>query len=131
MEQDCIFCKIVEGKAPCYKIYEDDEFIAFLDIFPLMKGQTIIIPKQHKGDYIFDLNDSDYMKLMNITKKIAQAIDKSIQPTKTGMIVEGFELDHIHIKLFPLKQGFPLPHKENQFSEEEMKNIANEIKKAI
>ncbi|MCW8966015.1 MAG: HIT domain-containing protein [Candidatus Pacearchaeota archaeon] len=128
---NCIFCKIVEGKAPCYKIYEDEKFMAFLDIFPIVEGQIIIIPKKHEPEYFFNLNDEDYMELMRLSKEIAKAIDKSVKPIKTGMIVEGFELGHVHVKLFPLNEGFHLGKSILKFSEEEMKSIAEKIKEKI
>lgn len=130
-EKDCIFCKIVKGEVPCYKIYEDDFAIAFLDAFPQMKGQTIVIPKKHLAPYMFDLDDKNYIKLMLTAKKIAKAIDKALKPVKTGLVIEGLELDHIHIKLYPLtKQGFNFKLKEKP-SEQEMKEIAEKIKKAL
>ncbi|PIN92537.1 diadenosine tetraphosphate hydrolase, partial [Candidatus Pacearchaeota archaeon CG10_big_fil_rev_8_21_14_0_10_31_59] len=85
---DCIFCKIVSGKIPCYKIYEDKETLAFLDAFPQMKGQVLLIPKQHISPYMFNIDDKIYCSLLLTAKKIAKAIDKSLKPVKTGLVIE-------------------------------------------
>jgi len=128
---DCIFCKIVSGKIPCYKIYEDKETLAFLDAFPQMKGQVLLIPKQHISPYMFNIDDKIYCSLLLTAKKIAKAIDKSLKPLKTGLVIEGLEVEHIHIKLYPLtKQGFNYKLTEKP-SEQEMKEIADRIKKAL
>ena len=130
-EKDCIFCKIVKGEIPCYKIYEDDFAIIFLDAFPSMKGQTLVVPKKHLAPYMFDLDDKNYIKLMLTAKKIAKAIDKALNPIKTGLVIEGLEVEHVHIKLYPLtKQGFNFKLKEIP-SEQEMKELAEKIKKAL
>lgn len=133
-EDVCVFCKIVEGELPCYKIYEDEDAIVFLDAFPTMRGQVLVIPKKHLAPWLFDLEDEIYVKLMLVAKKIVRAVDKALTPVKTGMIVEGLELDHVHIKIFPLSEkGFldypkkmdPLP------SKEEMQEIAEKIRKEL
>lgn len=133
-EKDCIFCKIINGEVPCYKIYEDEETIAFLDAFPSMRGQALVIPKEHLAPWLFDLDDKIYTRLMLVAKKLVMAVDKAIKPLKTGMIVEGLELDHVHIKIFPLSEiGFknypeklqPLP------SKEDMEEIAQKIRKEL
>ena len=134
MIDDCVFCKIVRGEIPVKKIYEDEDTLVFLDAYPIMKGQTLVIPKKHIAPYLFDTDDKTYVKLMLVAKKIAKAIYKALNPIKTGLIIEGLELDHVHIKLFPLSnEGFkniskllnPTP------SLEEMKDIAERIKKEI
>jgi len=134
MTEDCIFCKIVAGEIPAEKVYEDDNFIGILDAFPSMKGQALVIPKNHLAPWLFDLDDDAYTKLMLVTKKVVKAVDKAMKPVKTGLLVEGLELDHIHIKVFPLsKIGFrdypkkldPLP------SKEEMKEIAEKIRESF
>ena len=128
---DCIFCIIVSGKIPCYKIYEDKETLAFLDAFPQMKGQVLLIPKQHISPYMFNIDDKIYCSLLLTAKKIAKAIEKSLKPVKTGLVIEGLEVKHIHIKLYPLtKQGFNYKLTEKP-SEQEMKEIADRIKKAL
>ena len=130
MVEDCIFCKIVRKEIPCYKIYEDEEFLVFLDAFPLVKGQTLVVSKNHL-DYLFNIEDKIYTKLMILAKKIAKAIDKSLKPIKTGMIVEGLEIAHVHVKLYPLNTGFINLKPILKLSDKEMKKIAEEIKKAL
>lgn len=133
-KQDCIFCKIIAGEIPCYKIYENEDALVFLDAFPSMLGQTLVIPKKHIEPFLFDIKDSDYLELMAVAKRIAVAINKSLEPVKTGMVVEGLEVKHVHIKLFPLSSdGFRNISKliEPRPSEKEMKVIAEKIKKEI
>lgn len=125
---DCIFCKIARGEIPSYKIYEDKEYLAFLDIFPSMKGQALVIPKKHYS-YFLDINDKDYSALMLVVKKVARAIEKTLKPVKMGIIIEGFDVDHVHVKIYPLNQGFLLKRLEPQPSEKEFKEIAEKIKK--
>ncbi len=137
MDENCIFCKIAKGEIPCYKIYEDEEFISFLDIFPSVRGQVLVIPKKHSESYFFNLNDEEYSKILLVAKKIVKAIDKSLKPYKTGMIVEGLELDHLHIKLYPLEKNDTYFNKilcrplEPKPTEEEMKKIAEKIRDAL
>ena len=129
--EDCIFCKIGRGEIPSYKIYEDDEHIAFLDIFPTMKGQTLVIPKKHLGPSVFDIDDESYKKLLLVSKKIANALFKSMNPIKTGMIAEGLEVEHIHIKLYPLHTTFGIKRVDPIPEKNEMLEIAEKIKSQL
>ena len=99
---DCIFCKIVKGELPSYKVYEDDDFIAFLDIFPSTKGMTVVIPKKHFDSYAVDMENEDYIKLMLVAKKVAKLLDNKLGVKRTAMVMEGMGVDHVHIKLYPL-----------------------------
>jgi diadenosine tetraphosphate (Ap4A) HIT family hydrolase len=99
---ECIFCKIVKGEIPCHKIYEDEEFLAFLDIFPNTKGMVIVITKRHYPSYVFEMPEEIYKKLLTTTKKIAKTLDKVLKVQRTAMIMEGMGVDHAHIKLYPL-----------------------------
>ena len=132
-KQDCIFCKIVRGEIPCVKIWEDEFSLVFLDAFPSTLGQCLIIPKEHLSGYAFELEDQAYLRLLLVSKKIARAIDKSLRPIKTGLVIEGIEVDHVHIKLFPLtKEGLKLkPSIEPKPSEKEMNEVAERIKKNL
>ena len=96
-----IFSKIVSGDIPSYKVAENDRFYAFLDISPLVKGHTLVIPKR-ETDYIFDLEDKDYQDFFLFAKKVAQAIKKVIPCEKVGMAVIGLEVLHAHIHLVSL-----------------------------
>lgn len=99
----CIFCDIAAGKAPCHKIWEDEEHLAFLSIFPNTKGFTVVIPKEHHSSYIFEQTDAAVTGLMLATKKVAQLLDKSFNDVaRTGMFFEGYGVDHLHSKLFPM-----------------------------
>jgi histidine triad (HIT) family protein len=128
--KDCIFCKIVNGEIPCYKIYEDEFSLGFLDAFPSMKGQALVIPKSHIAPWLFNIEDEDYCKLMLAAKKVVRAVDKAIKPLKTGLVVEGLEVNHVHIKIFPFsRNGFKDYASRIDLNKEEMKEIAEKIKK--
>ena len=95
-----IFSKIVNGEIPSYKIAEDDNYFAFLDINPLVKGHTLVIPKK-EVDYLFDLEDTEIAGLHVFAKKVAKAIDKSVKCIRVGVLVIGTEVPHAHIHLIP------------------------------
>lgn len=99
---ETIFSKIVRGEIPSYKVYEDDRFLAFLDINPLKKGHTLVIPKQNI-DYLFDLEDSELADMMIVAKRVANAIKKVYKCPKVGVAVLGLEILHAHIHLVPLE----------------------------
>jgi histidine triad (HIT) family protein len=98
-----IFTKIINGEIPCYKIAEDDNFIAFLDVNPNAKGHTLCVPKQ-EIDKIFDIEDQLYLELMQFSKKIAVALEKTISCKRIGMAVIGLEVPHAHVHLIPLNE---------------------------
>jgi len=96
-----IFTKIIQGEIPCYKVAEDEHHFAFLDINPIAEGHTLAIPKQ-ETDYLFDVPDERLQSLILFSKKIAHALDASLSPIRTGVIVEGLEVPHAHIHLVPI-----------------------------
>ena len=98
-----IFRKIVNGEIPAYKIAEDDNFLAFLDVNPNAKGHTLCIPKQ-EIDKIFDIEDELYLGLMKFSKKIAIALEKTVPCKRVGMAVVGLEVPHAHVHLIPLNE---------------------------
>jgi histidine triad (HIT) family protein len=98
-----IFTKIVNGEIPAYKIAEDDNFLAFLDVNPNAKGHTLCIPKQ-EIDKIFDMDDELYLGLMKFSKKIAIALEKTVSCKRVGMAVVGLEVPHAHVHLIPLNE---------------------------
>ncbi|MWB95673.1 HIT domain-containing protein [Flavobacterium sp. GA093] len=98
-----IFTKIVNGEIPCYKIAEDDNFLAFLDVNPNAKGHTLCIPKQEINK-IFDIEDDLYLGLMAFSKKIAIALEKTVPCKRVGMAVVGLEVPHAHVHLIPLNE---------------------------
>ena len=97
-----IFSRIVADEIPCYKIAENEKFFSFLDINPLVKGHTLVIPKQ-EVDYIFDLSDEDLAEMTVFAKKIAVAVKKAFPCRKVGMAVLGLEVPHAHIHLVPMQ----------------------------
>ena len=103
MDADCIFCKIAHGKVPYYKIWEDDKYIAFLSIFPNTEGTTVVVPKEHHPSYAFDLPDDILSGLILATKKVAKLLDSKLEDVgRTAMVFEGYGVDHMHAKLFPM-----------------------------
>jgi histidine triad (HIT) family protein len=98
-----IFTKIVNGEIPCYKIAEDDNFLAFLDLNPNAKGHTLCIPKQEINK-IFDIEDDLYLGLMAFSKKVAVALEKTVPCKRVGMAVIGLEVPHAHVHLIPLNE---------------------------
>ncbi|MBT5273393.1 MAG: HIT family protein [Flavobacteriales bacterium] len=127
-----IFSKIVSGDIPAFKVAEDENYVAFLDIFPLAKGHVLVIPKK-ETDYIFDLDSEEYLGLFNFAKKVAKAMDKVISCERIGVAVIGLEVPHAHIHLVPLHDvsdiNFERP--KLKFPDSEMKEIADLIKSAI
>jgi len=99
---DCIFCKIIKGEFDSAKIWEDEEFLAILDIRPNTKGMTLVLPKKHFDSYIFDLPDDVYEKLLMAAKKVGKILDKSLKVKKVAMVMEGMGVNHAHIKLYPM-----------------------------
>lgn len=98
-----IFTKIVNGEIPAYKIVEDDNFLAFLDVNPNAKGHTLCIPKQ-EIDKIFDMDDELYLGLMKFSKKVAAALEKTVPCKRIGIAVVGLEVPHAHVHLIPLNE---------------------------
>ena len=96
-----IFSRIVAGEIPCYKVAEDERFFAFLDISPVSKGHTLVIPKQ-EVDYIFDLDDETYNGLMAFARRVARAMGEAIECKRVGVAVMGLEVPHAHVHLIPI-----------------------------
>jgi len=120
----CIFCQIVEGKAPCHKIWEDEHHLAFLSIFPNTEGFTVVIPKKHYPSYAFDLPPQALADLVLATQKVAKVLDKSFDDVgRSGMFFEGFGVDHVHSKLSPMhgtgdmSEWQPVEFKQNKYFE--------------
>lgn len=124
-----IFSKIAKGEIPSYKIAETENCFAFLDISPITKGHTLVIPKQ-EIDYIFDLEDNLLSELNIFAKKVAKAIQKAYPCPKVGIAVVGLEVPHAHIHLVPLNSVGDLDFKREklEFSKKEFEEIANNIK---
>jgi histidine triad (HIT) family protein len=127
-----VFTKIIKGEIPCYKIAESENYLAFLDIFPLAKGHTLVIPKK-ETDYIFDIGDEELAGLHLFSKKVAKAIEKAIACKRIGVAVLGLEVPHAHIHLIPINDisdiNFSRPRL--SFSHEVMEETASAIRKYI
>ncbi len=126
-----IFSKIVKNELNCFKIYEDKNHLAFLDIRPNTKGHTLCIPKK-ENDYIFDLSEKEFLDLMKFARIVAVGIKKVINCSRIALSVVGLEINHAHIHLIPINSMDDLNFNHNvSFSEEEMKNIAKRIRDSI
>lgn len=127
-----IFSKIIAGEIPSYKCAEDDRFYAFLDINPVAKGHTLVVPK-HEVDYLFDLCDEELAAMTVFAKRVAAAIKQACPCRKVGMAVLGLEVNHAHIHLIPLKSEGDMDfHREKlQLSPKEMAETAQNILNAF
>lgn len=125
-----IFSRIVAGEIPSYKVAENDKFYAFLDINPLVKGHTLVIPKQ-EVDYIFDLSDEDLAQMQVFAKKVAAAIKSAFPCIKVGQAVIGLEVPHAHIHLIPIQKESDMlfSNEKLKLTAEEFKEIAEKINK--
>jgi histidine triad (HIT) family protein len=127
-----IFTKIIKGEIPCYKIAENQQHIAFLDINPVSEGHTLVVPKE-EIDYIFDLPDQLLSDTMVFAKKIAHAIDYTLRPVRTGIILDGREVPHAHVHLIPIykpSQSVALSNK-IEVSRERMAELAAIISEGV
>lgn len=127
-----IFSKIVTGNIPSYKIAEDENHLAFLDIFPLAEGHVLVIPKK-ETDYIFDLENQEYHDLFLFAKKVSKAIKKTIPCERVGIAVIGLEVPHAHIHLIPLKsvEDINFSRPKLTLESKELRSIANKIIKGF
>ncbi len=124
-----IFTRIINGEIPCYKIAENDEFFAFLDINPVQKGHTLVVPKEEIS-YIFDINDDKLGRYMAFAKRVAAAIKAAVPCIKVGIAVVGLEVPHSHIHLIPLNEVNDLNFEHKMtLPKEEMEQIAESIVK--
>jgi len=151
MKENCIFCKIARGEIDSAKIWEDDEFLAILDIKPNTKGMTLVLTKEHYDSNIFAMPKDIYQRFMLAAKKVVSILEKGLNVKRVAMVIEGMEINHAHIKLYPmygLTEKFkPMVAKEKIFFEKykgyistqegpevsilELKKLAEEIKSKI
>lgn len=123
-----IFSRIVSGEIPAYKIAETDDYLAFLDVFPTVKGHTLVIPKK-EIDYLFDLDDELYLGLMKFAKQIAPAIEKAVPCQRIGVAVVGLEVPHAHVHLIPINSMADMNFNNKlKVSSEEFSDIAARIR---
>ena len=122
-----IFSKIISGELPAYKVAEDEQHLAFLDINPNAKGHTLCIPKK-ETDKLFDLSQAEYSALMHFSRKVALGLEKAVPCQRIGMTVIGLEVPHVHVHLIPLQSMADATFgKKEHFSSEEMQALAKNI----
>jgi len=144
---DCLFCKIVKGDIPSVKIWEDEDFIAILDVFPNTKGATLVISKEHYNSYVVDLPDDIYTKLFLAAKKTSKILEDGLGVKRVGIVMEGTGINHAHLKLSPMHgltrkfgdtwtnepeyfekyPGYLISKSGEQWDMEKLKEVANEI----
>jgi histidine triad (HIT) family protein len=124
-----VFSKIINGEIPCYKIAENENYFAFLDISPLAKGHTLVVPKK-ETDYIFDIGDEEHKGLWDFAKKIAKAVGAAVPCKRVGVAVIGLEVPHAHIHLIPMNRvsDMNFANPKIQVPDEEMEKIAESIR---
>lgn len=130
-----IFTKIINREVPGHFIYEDEFCVAIMDKFPAVKGQSLVIPKKDI-DYAFDLDDDSYIHLFKIAKKIAKASDKALNAIRTCLVVEGFDVPHVHVKIYPITDTTQqalgeLMHQGEEARDDELSQTATVIMAAL
>lgn len=127
-----IFSRIIAGEIPCYKVAEDDKYFAFLDINPVTKGHTLVVPK-HEVNYLFNLDNDEYAGLMLFAKKVAKAIGQTIECKRVAVAVLGLEVPHAHIHLIPIQSEKDMDFFREKLSlpAQEMSDIATRIAAAV
>ena len=144
--EDCIFCKIVKGEVPSYRVWEDERYLAILDIFPNIRGQTLVLQKKHVDSYAFALSEVQLAKFIKAVKKVANLLEQKLKVERVHMVFEGTGVNHLHAKLYPAVGYGEIPDPEDRAvkrfrvypgyvtsavgpkaSEEELKAVQNEI----
>ena len=102
---ECIFCKIGSGEIPAEIIWEDDNFIAFLDINPSAHGMTLVVPKKHLSSYVFNNEEKEIAEVMSASKKVSKMLENYFDVDRVAVIFEGLQVDHLHVKIYPLRKS--------------------------
>jgi histidine triad (HIT) family protein len=133
--KDCVFCKIVKGELPVHKLYESADFLVILDRFPLVPGQTIVISKKHTAAYFAEMTDELLEKFVKMGKRMAKAMGKGLKLDRTTLVIEGLDVDHAHIKLFPVysreEYSRSMKSKNQELNDIQLKNIADKIRREV
>ncbi len=127
----CVFCKIIKGTLPCFKIYEDKETLAFLDKHPINSGHILVIPKKHIPHFV-NLKSKLYQHCMLVTHKLAKKVNKSMNPKRVGLAIAGFDVPHTHIHIIPLRHHNDITSKsllEGKISNPKAKELEQILKK--
>ncbi|HEY3026752.1 MAG TPA: HIT family protein [Pyrinomonadaceae bacterium] len=129
--ETCIFCQIIEGIEPAHKIWESDDFLAFLSLHPCNPGHTCLIPKTHI-DYVFDLDEPLYSRIFQLAKQLSGPLKKATDAKRIGIAIEGFSVPHVHLHLVPLYNVAELdPHRHIKQNSDEVAEMAENIRKEI
>lgn len=129
--ETCIFCQIIEGVEPAHRIWESEDFLAFLTIRPCNPGHALLIPKIHV-DYIFDLEEPLYSKIFHAANQLSEPIKQATHAKRIGVAIEGFSVLHVHLHLVPLYNSSELdPHRHIKQNQEELVEMATKIKKKL
>ena len=127
----CVFCKILNGSLSAYKVWENEKFLAFLDVHPVNPGHTLVIPKHHV-DYVFDLEEPLYSELFQVIKDLSEPLRRAMQAKRIGVVVEGFGVPHLHVHLVPINGGNELdPTRAKTATAEDLAAIAVSIRNEI
>lgn len=130
--EGCIFCKISEGDIPSARIWENDKYLSFLDINPVTKGMALVIPKDHENSDIFKNNQDTINTIMEAAKEVSIKLEKALDIDRVGVIFEGIEVNHLHVKLIPIKEGETINSILNSYypkpSQKELDELASKIK---
>lgn len=129
---DCVFCKILTGEYSSYKLWEDDNYLAILDLFPAVDGQTLVISKKHLDSNIFNLDEQDYLGIYSATQIVSKLLVKSMGVVRCAQMMEGLGVNHAHIKLFPLTESKMaeggLVHLGEKANDDKLKELSSRIR---
>lgn len=131
--KDCIFCKIVDGQIPSAQIWEDEKHLAFLSVEPHVEGMTIVIPKDHFDSRVMEMPESDYLNLLEAAREVSRILKEGLDKDRVFLVIEGMEVNHAHIKLYPVNEdnnpllGEVLSKKSERSDQEELKKVLSKI----
>jgi histidine triad (HIT) family protein len=129
--EPCVFCDIVKGVAPAHRVWESEEFLAFLTRSPCNPGHTLLIPKTHV-DYVFDLEEPHYSSIFRAAKQLSEPIKQATDAKRVGIAIEGFSVPHVHLHLVPLYGVSELdPHRHVEQTQQELSEVAGRMRQAI